>query len=131
MVATPSSATNVPYLFPPSTRAKWEDLLLLHHGAHMKDAHPDKLAIGLDKLAIGLETMGKSIVLIVESQYKRYIPYSRIDHDLFMAQCWALLHVQNKLPIESKLSRHPADIIFKTLSFMLSWIPQNPRTNQA
>jgi hypothetical protein len=42
---------------------------------------------------------------------------------LFMAQSWALWHIRNKLTIESKLIRQPADIIFKTIIFLQLWSP--------
>ena len=41
---------------------------------------------------------------------------------LFLAQSWALWLVRNKLAIEKKLIRHPADILFKTLLFLQLWL---------
>jgi hypothetical protein len=40
---------------------------------------------------------------------------------LFAAQFWTLWHVRNKLTIESKVIRQPADVIFKTLIFLQLW----------
>jgi hypothetical protein len=41
---------------------------------------------------------------------------------LFLAQSWALWLIRNKLTMESKLIRHPADIIFKTMFCMQQWL---------
>jgi hypothetical protein len=41
---------------------------------------------------------------------------------LFLAQSWALWLIRNKLSMESKLIRHPADIIFKTLFCLQQWL---------
>jgi hypothetical protein len=41
---------------------------------------------------------------------------------LFLAQSWALWLIRNKLTMESKLIRHPADIIFKTLFCLQQWL---------
>ena len=37
---------------------------------------------------------------------------------LFLAQSWALWLTRNKLALEKKVIRHPADIIFKTVIFL-------------
>ena len=42
---------------------------------------------------------------------------------LFLAQAWALWSVRNKLSIERKVVKHPADIIFKTMVFLQAWLP--------
>jgi exonuclease III len=41
---------------------------------------------------------------------------------LFIAQSWALWVIRNKLTMESKLIRHPADVTFKTMLFMQHWL---------
>jgi hypothetical protein len=47
----------------------------------------------------------------------------RVIWSLLAAQSWALSLTRNKLSIESKLIKHPADIIFKTLMFLQLWTP--------
>jgi hypothetical protein len=47
----------------------------------------------------------------------------RVIWALFAAQSWALWLTRNKLSIESKLIKHPADVIFKTLVFLQLWTP--------
>jgi hypothetical protein len=47
----------------------------------------------------------------------------RVIWALFAAQSWALWLTRNKLSIELKLIKHPADIIFKTLVFLQLWTP--------
>jgi hypothetical protein len=42
---------------------------------------------------------------------------------LFIAQSWALWRIRNKLAIESRVMRHPADVIFKTMLFLQLWLP--------
>jgi hypothetical protein len=49
--------------------------------------------------------------------------HRRVVWSLFAAQSWALWLIQNKMSIESKLIRHPSDVIFKTLVFLQLWIP--------
>jgi hypothetical protein len=41
---------------------------------------------------------------------------------LFLAQSWALWLTRNKLTMEAKLIRHPADTIFKTLFCLQQWL---------
>ena len=45
----------------------------------------------------------------------------RVVWHLFVAQSWALWNVRNKLSIEHKIIKHPADIIYKTLIFLQLW----------
>ena len=47
----------------------------------------------------------------------------RIIWLLFSAQSWALWSVRNKLTIEKRVVKHPADIIFKSMLFMQGWLP--------
>jgi hypothetical protein len=42
---------------------------------------------------------------------------------LFIAQSWALWLFRNKMTIESKFMKHPANIIFKTMLFLQMWMP--------
>jgi hypothetical protein len=49
--------------------------------------------------------------------------FRRVVWTLFLAQSWALWHFRNKLTIESKLMKHPANIIFKSMLFLQLWTP--------
>jgi hypothetical protein len=42
---------------------------------------------------------------------------------LFVAQSWALWLIRNKITLESKLIRQPADFNFKTIIFLQLWSP--------
>jgi hypothetical protein len=42
---------------------------------------------------------------------------------LFIAQSWALWLFRNKMTIESRFMKHPANIIFKTMLFLQMWTP--------
>ena len=45
----------------------------------------------------------------------------RISWVLFSALCWTLWITRNKLAIESKVPKHPADIIYKMTMFLQVW----------
>jgi hypothetical protein len=49
--------------------------------------------------------------------------FRRIVWLLFMVQSWALWHFRNKLTIKSKLMKHLANIIFKSMLFLQLWTP--------
>jgi hypothetical protein len=51
--------------------------------------------------------------------------------DVVYAQSWAPWHIRNKLTIESKLIRQPADIIFKTIIFLQLWSPSTKPQDKA
>jgi hypothetical protein len=55
----------------------------------------------------------------------------RLVWALFVAQSWALWHIRNKLSIESKIIRHPSDVIYKTLVFLQLWVPTAKAKDQA
>jgi hypothetical protein len=56
--------------------------------------------------------------------------HRRMVWTLFAAQSWALWLTRNKLSIESKLIRNPADIIYKTLVFLQLWTPTTSARDQ-
>jgi hypothetical protein len=45
----------------------------------------------------------------------------RLLWTLFAAQSWALWNIRNKLSIERKAIRHPADLIFKIVILLQLW----------
>lgn len=50
---------------------------------------------------------------------------------LFLAQSWALWLVRNKMTIEAKFIRHPADLIYKTLILLQLWTTNARRQGRA
>ena len=45
----------------------------------------------------------------------------RVVWALFVAQSWTLWNIRNKLSIERRIIKHPADVIYKTLIFLQLW----------